>query len=190
MENNHTMDSTAPVKCTLMSNSIKYGLFTGIAMILVALLLYTFDLNGASWAQYGSMLVLFAGIIVGTIAFRDKCNQGFLSYGRSLGSGVLISLGAGILLAIYTYLFLAFFDPAQIMQMAQVAEEKLMEQGLSDEQIDQALSMTKMFMTPASIAVTSIFSMLLWGTLFSLLASIFVKKDNKNFEQVFADVEN
>ena len=190
MEDTYTTDSRPAGKCTLMNNSIKYGLFAGLAMVLTSLLLYTFDLNAASWAQYGSLLVLLAGVIVGTLAFRDKCSSGYISYGRSLGSGVLISLVVGIIMAVYTYLFFAFFDPDQILKMAQAAEENMYKQGLSDDQIEQAMSVTKMFMTPLFVAISGLFSMLLWGTVFSLLASIFIKKNNENFDDVFADVEN
>lgn len=190
MENTHIADSTSPVKCTLMNNSIKYGLYTGIAMVLLSLLFYALNVKATSWPQYVSIGVLLAGIIVGTVAFRDKCNGGYISYGRSMGSGVLISLITGIILAVYSYVNSAFLNPEIIQQMIQAGEENMMRQGLSDDQIDQAMGMTKMFMTPVFIAITSLFSMLLWGTLVSLLASIFIKKDNINFEQVFADVEN
>jgi hypothetical protein len=100
------------------------------------------NLNGASWAQYISLLVLLAGIIMGTLSFRDKCNGGYISYGRSLGSGVLISLMVGVIMSVYTYLFFSFFDPAELVKLAQVAEEKMLEKGLTDDQVDQAMSMT------------------------------------------------
>lgn len=190
MENSHSTHSAAPVKCTLMNNSIKYGLYTGIAMVLLSLLFYALDVKTNSWPQYVSIGVLLAGLIVGTLAFRDKCNGGYISYGRSLGSGVMISLITGVILAIYSYLNSAFLNPEIIEQMMRAGEENMIKQGLSDDQIDQAMGMTTMFMTPVFIAITSFFSMLLWGTLISLLASIFIKKDNQNFEQVFADVEN
>ena len=190
MENTHTAVSTAPVKCTLMNNSIKYGLYTGIAMVLLSLLFYVLGVKATSWPQYISIGALLVGIILGTLAFRDKCNSGFISYGRSLGSGVMISLVAGIILAIYSYLNVSFLDPGLIDQMIQAGEENMMKQGLSDDQIDQAMGMTTMFMTPMFIALTGLLSMAFWGTIFSLLASIFIKKDNKNFEQIFADVEN
>ena len=190
MEDQNPIGVPAPKSCTFMSNSIKYGLFTGVVIVLLSLLLYVMNLNGASWAQYISLLVLLAGIIMGTLSFRDKCNGGYISYGRSLGSGVLISLMVGVIMSVYTYLFFSFFDPAELVKLAQVAEEKMLEKGLTDDQVDQAMSMTKMFMTPAFIAISGLFSMLLWGTVFSLLASIFIKKNNDSFEQAFPNTEN
>lgn len=190
MEDQSPVGAKTSKSCTLMNNSLKYGLFTGLAVILLSLLLYVMDLNGASWAQYISLLVLLAGVIMGTLAFRDKCNGGYISYGRSLGSGVIISLVVGVIMSIYTYLFFSFFDPGELLKLAQVAEEKMLEKGLTDDQVDQAMSMTKMLMTPAFIAISGLFSMLLWGTIFSLLASIFIKKNDDSFEQAFPNTEN
>ncbi len=190
MEDQYPVEAATRTSCTLMSNSLKYGLFTGIAAVLVALLLYVTDLNAATWAQYISLVVVLGGVIVGTLAFRDKCNGGYLSYGRSLGSGVLISVVVGLIMSIYTYFFFSFFDPSQLLKMSQLAEEQLLQKGLTEDQVDQAMSMTRMFMTPVFMAISVLFSMLLWGTVFSLIASIFIKKNNDSFEQVFPNTEN
>jgi hypothetical protein len=180
-----TMNDSTVEKCSLLNNSLKYGLLTGVAMVLLSLLLYVLDVTMSGWIQYASLVILLAGLIVGTIAFRDKCSGGFLSYGRSLGSGVLISVFAGLLMAIYSYLFFSFFDPGELVKLTQIAEEKMFEKGLTDEQVEQAMSMTKMFMTPVFISISSLFSMALWGTIFSLLASIFIKKNDNSFDGAF-----
>lgn len=180
-----SINDTTAEKCSLMNNSLKYGLLTGTAMVLLSLLLYVMDVTMSGWVQYASLVILLAGIVIGNLAFRDKCSGGFLSYGRSLGSGVLISVFAGLLMAIYSYLFFSFFDPGELVKLTQIAEDKMFEQGLSDEQVDQAMSMTKMFMTPVFISISSLFSMALWGTVFSLLVSIFIKKNDNSFDSAF-----
>lgn len=180
-----TLNDSTVEKCSLLNNSLKYGLLTGVAMVLLALLLYVLDVNMTGWIQYVSLVLLLAGIVIGTIAYRDKCSRGYLSYGRSLGSGVLISVFVGLMMAIYSYLFFNFFDPGELLKIKQIAEEKMFEQGLTDEQVDQAMSMTKMFYTPVFIAISGLFSMALWGTVFSLLASIFIKKNDDSFHGAF-----
>ncbi|KAF0203608.1 MAG: hypothetical protein FD170_1035 [Bacteroidetes bacterium] len=180
-----TLNDSTAVKCSLLNNSLKYGLIAGVAMVLLSLLLYVMDVTMTGWVQYASLVILLAGIVLGNLAFRDKCSGGFLSYGRSLGSGVLISVFAGLLMAIYSYLFFSFFDPGELVKLTQIAEDKMFEQGLSDEQVDDAMSMTKMFMTPVFISISSLFSMALWGTVFSLLVSIFIKKNDNSFDSAF-----
>lgn len=179
------VNENASANPDFLKQSVVFGAITGFALVLLSLLFYAIDLNTASWVQYVSLLVLFAGIVYGTITYRDKQGNGFLSYGRSLGFGVLISLFAGIVLGIYTFLFFQYFDPSQLEQIWKMAEDRMLDQGLTDEQIDQAMGFSKMFMTPIAISVSGIFSMVFWGTVFSLISSIFIKKVDDSFLGTF-----
>jgi hypothetical protein len=170
---------------SMLMHSLKIGLMTGVAYILVSLLFYVLDIPRDSWIQYLSFLILIGGIIIGTTQFRDKHSGGFLSYGRCLGSGVLISLTVGLVMAVYVYLFFKFFDPGEIAKMVEMAEQGMAEKGLNEQQIDQAMAMSKKMMTPGIMAILNIFSMVFWGTIFSLIISIFLKKDDQSFDSTF-----
>ena len=170
---------------TLFKNALVYGLLTGGAYILASLLFYSLDVDPGSKVQYLTFLILIAGIIMGIKQFRDKHSGGFLSYVRCLGTGVVISVVVGIIMAIYVYLFFSYFDPGQLEKMAEMAEQRLVDQGLTDEQIDQAMVMTRKFMNPVFSAIMSIFSMAFWGTIISLIVSIFLKKNDESFDGAF-----
>lgn len=170
---------------SMLMHSLKFGLMTGGALILVSLLFYVMDIPRDSWIQYLSFLLLIGGIILGTVQFRDKHSGGFLSYGRCLGSGVLISLAVGVVMAVYIYLFFKFFDPGEIAKMIEMAEQGMVDKGMNDQQIDQAMAMSSKMMTPAIMAVLNIFSMVFWGTIFSLIISIFLKKNDESFDAAF-----
>lgn len=179
------VDENASAYPGFLKQSFIFGAITGFGLVLLSLLLYAIGLNTASWVQYVSLLVLFAGIVYGTITYRDNQGNGFISYGKSLGFGVLISLFAGIVLGIYTFLFFQYFDPSQLEQIWKMAEDRMLDQGLTDEQIEQAMGFSKMFMTPIAISISGIFSMVLWGTIFSLISSIFIKKVDDSFSGTF-----
>lgn len=179
------VNENASASPDFLKQSVIFGAITGFGLVLLSLLFYAIDLNTASWVQYVSLLVLFAGIVYGTITYRDKQGNGFISYGRSLGFGVLISLFAGIVLGIYTFLFFQYFDPSQLEQIWKMAEDRMLDQGLTDEQIVQAMGFSKMFMTPIAISISGIFSMVFWGTVFSLISSIFIKKVDDSFSGTF-----
>ncbi|MDY0343839.1 MAG: DUF4199 domain-containing protein [Lentimicrobium sp.] len=174
-------------KVSLFNHALRYGLLTGIAYILLSLLFYSFGLSQQSWVGYASFVVLIAGIIMGTVAYRDKHSGGYLSYGRSLATGVLISLVAGIVMAVYSYLFFKFFEPGMIDSMMDVAAQSLADKGMAEDQIDQAMSITGKFMTPIWMAVISIFSLTFYGTIFSLITSIFIKKEDNSFDAAFPE---
>jgi len=182
LDNNHEMKSGGD---SLLTSALKFGLYTSAAYILVSLVFYVLDVDKTSWLQYLVFLVLIAGIVLGIIQFRDKHSGGFLSYGKCFSTGVLISLVVGLIMAVYIYLFMTYFDPGQIEEMAELAEQKLVDQGLSDEEIDQTMVIARKFMSPVFSAISSVFSMAFGGAIISLIAAAFLKKNDDSFEGAF-----
>ena len=70
--------------------------------------------------------------------------------------------------------------PEFIQNLLDQAEEKMFESNpeLTDEQIDMAMSMTKKFMNPGMMAGMSFLANTFFGLVFSLLASIFIKRED------------
>ncbi|MBK6962748.1 MAG: DUF4199 domain-containing protein [Bacteroidales bacterium] len=172
---------------TLFQNSLYYGLLTGVAYIVVTLLYYALEVDRTGWLNYLTFIILIIGIFIGTKAYRDKHSGGFLSYGQSVGSGVMISLAVGVLMSVFTYLFYEFFDPSELAKIVDVAEQNMADQGLSDEEIEQAMAISSKFMTPLVMSVTVIFGMAFWGTIFSLIISLFIKKENDSFDATYSE---
>jgi len=174
-------------KKSLLANSLQYGLYTAAAYVLFSLLLYVIDVKQTGWINYLSFLILIAGIVVGTIAFRDKFSGGFLSYGRCLASGVLISIVVGLVMALYSFLFFNYFDPGALAGMMEASEQEMMNRGMTDEQIDQALAFSGKLMSPAFLGISSFLSMALIGTIISLITSAFLKKEDNSFDGAFRE---
>lgn len=55
-------------------------------------------------------------------SYRDHYNSGYISYGKSLGAGVVITVYAAIITAIYIYVLYAFIDPGLIDKSLALAE--------------------------------------------------------------------
>jgi predicted membrane protein len=95
--------------------------------------------------------------------------------------------------AIYSYVFLTFIDPSYleriIAQALEETETKMLEQGLSEEQIEPGLAMTRKFMSPAMMSTFSVLGSALFGAILSLLAAAFLKKEDKSFNGQFKDVQ-
>lgn len=172
---------------SLFSNALRYGIYTGIAYVVVSLLFYSLDLSDKPWVGYSSFVILIVGIVLGTLAYRDKHSGGFISYGRALASGVLISLVTGVIMGIYSYFFFGFFDPEMMEKMLDMSAENMAKKGMTDEQIDAGLKFTSKFMTPPIIAATSLLSLTFWGTIFSLITSIFIKREDNSFDAAFPE---
>jgi hypothetical protein len=82
-------------------------------------------------------------------------------------------------------------DPGLIVQAKNIQEEVLRQRGLSDDQIDAALSISAKMMTPAVMAFSALFVSVIIGTIVSLLTSIFIKKEPNadSFDEAMEDIK-
>ena len=96
---------------SIWKSSLTYGLYLGIAMILVSVIYYatgnTFA-KSAQWVTYG---VMIAGVIIAQLSYRKALGD-VMTYGQALGIGVLTLLFASIIGGFYTYLLYGVIDPS------------------------------------------------------------------------------
>lgn len=186
MENNDgmTTQSLTPTE-SVLKNALTYGLYTGIAYILVSLLFYAVDLDKNTWLNSLTYIILILGIIFATLNYRNKLNGGYITYGKAVLTGFYVSLIVGVIMAIYIWLFYSFINPDGINEMLDLAEQKMAEAGLSDEMIDQQMKMSSKFMKMPLLNVFTFGGMTFWGTIISLITSAFLKKQDDSFNTTF-----
>lgn len=164
---------------------INYGLILGVASIFLSLGIYAsgMDLiNQPTWIKVVSYIIFIAAIIMGMLKFK-ALNNNFLSLGQAMKIGVGIALIGGLVSAVYTFIFFNFMEPDMITQIAVTAEEQMLEKNpeMSDEQIDTAMGITKMFMTPFMIATMTIIGSLFMGTIIALIGGLILKKEDNSY---------
>ncbi|HNW98524.1 MAG TPA: DUF4199 domain-containing protein [Bacteroidales bacterium] len=178
--------STETKKISVARNALNYGFLLGITLIILSLLFYILNVDYQSVAQYISIVIMIVGMIIGILAYR-KNNNGFITYGQSLGNGVLIGLFSAILVSIYTIIFFTLIDPGMIDVILRQAEEKMIEKNpnMTDEQIEMAMSYSRKFMTPLSMAIWGTIMSTVYAFVASLIISIFTRKVDNSFEANF-----
>lgn len=168
--------------------TLNWGIILGIILVLYSVILYAFGqlLNqGLTWVSY----ILMIGVIFyGAKTIRDTACDGVMSYGRALGTGTLISVYGAVIVALYTYILYSFIDTELINSIIELMEEKLLEQGIPDDQIETIVNMQKKFTTPSMISVMTVPSFAFFGFIISLITSIFVKKAGNPFNESMADI--
>jgi len=177
--------ATNPKKTTVFSNAIKYGLYTGIASVLLSLLFFALDVSRESYLQWLSWVILIAGIIMGTLNYRDKINGGFISYGDAFLTGLYITIVTAILSVIYFYILINYIDVNFIKTSLDTLEQSLVDKGVSDEMIDQQVTMAGKFMTPTIMMVMGFVTSLVMGVIISLITSAIFKKNDDSFNATF-----
>ena len=159
MENQRTQTKVA----------MNYGTLFGLAGVAIFLLFYFMGTDIQSkLPQWISYAVLCVFIVVGVKSYRDEDLGGYISYGKSLGTGTLISLFGSFISAIFVVLFFKFIAPDMIQRILDSTQQKLIEEGMSDDKIEMAMSYTRKFMTPIWFFGLSLIGTAFMGFLFSI----------------------
>jgi len=168
-----------------LKSAMTFGLITGLALVIYTLLLYMTDnivssnvfLNILQW------VILAGGLYYGIKSYRDQYSDGYITYGRSLGLGVLISVFVGVILGLFTYLLYAAIDPGLLEKTIKVAQEEMLKTGMSEKQVEAATEMQRTFTSQIIMLFSSVFSFAFFGTIISLVVSIFTKNEKPIFNQ-------
>jgi len=169
-------------KNSIYKNAANYGLILGLAIVIYTLLLHFLGAGQNKVAGWGTFVFTAVAIYVGTKSYRDKMLEGYISYGRALGSGMLIVVFASLIQAVFNYSFFAYISPESMQEMFVAMEEAMLETGTPEDQIEMSVEMMKKFTTPLSIAISGIFTSAFVGLIISLVTAAFVKNEKNIFE--------
>jgi hypothetical protein len=164
-------------KVNVWKTNLTNGLILGMVGVVYSLLMYFLDLSLNKTQGWIFMLIQIALLYFLLKSYRDNFMHGQITYGQSVGAGVIICLYYSIIAAIFSYLLYTVIDPGLITKQLAIAEEAMVKKGAPQAAIDAGMAFTAKIMKPAIMAVSSIFINVIWGTLLSLLISIFIKKE-------------
>jgi hypothetical protein len=164
-------------KVNVWKANLTNGLILGLAGIAVSLILYFLDLSTNKTAGYLNIPIQLFLLFILLKSYRDNFMHGQITYGESVGAGVVIFLYFSIIMAIYTYVLFAIIDPGLVNKQLAMAEEAMQKKGAGQAAVDAGMAFTKKLMKPGIMAPLSIFGNMLGGVIFSLLVSIFIKKE-------------
>ncbi|WP_181309063.1 DUF4199 domain-containing protein [Rufibacter sp. XAAS-G3-1] len=163
------------------SVGVRYGIMTGFASIIFSLVLYLTGLHTNKMVSYLGMIIPIVGIVMAYNYFKKE-NNGFMSYGQGLGTGTILSAVSGVLSGIFTYIYLKFVDANIIQQIRNASIEEMESKGMSDEQIEQATSMTEKFTSPEMMLVMGFIGAIILGFILSLVIAAIMKRNRPEFE--------
>ena len=96
-------------KVTVSQIGLRYGLITGLVLIVFGLILQMTGLATNTWISSISYVILIIAIVLAHNAFKEG-GDGFMSIGQGIGIGTLASVVAGTLSSIFSYIYIKFID--------------------------------------------------------------------------------
>jgi hypothetical protein len=169
-----------------MKPFIRFGLIMGALLAAFPLLLFALGLDKEESIQSVSTVVNL--LVIGGVLFfgireeRDIRGNGFITFGKGFGMGFKISVIAASISAISSYLYFSVINPGMFAFIKMKQEEAMIERGMSDEQVAKASESMAAWMTPGAMAGFSLVSMVLLGTVLTLIVAAFLKKEDPSAE--------
>lgn len=168
-------------KTTTTRTALKWGVIIGIVNILYSTAIMISNQMGNQTLGYIVYLIMGVGLYLAMNDFKKE-NVGFMTFGQGLGLGTMMSTIVGLISSFYSFAYMKFIDSSIPDQILKNAEREMEKKGLPDDQIEQAMEYSKMFMSPGFMFMAGVFFTVLLGFLLSLVLSAIIKKDRPVFE--------
>lgn len=159
---------------------LNYGVYLGIASILLNLILYATGnlIEMQSISGFIGIALMIVFIVLGIKKFKFE-NGTFLSFGQAVKIGVGIAIISAVLGIIYNLIFMNFIEPDFQNQMVEVQRQAWQEANMTSEQIDAAESMMRKFQNPAITSAIGIVVAAFLGFVISAIAGAIMKKSEE-----------
>ena len=164
--------------------AMNYGAALGLCLMLIALLFWVLgvDEQQSVIPSILNNVIIIGFLVYAIILYRDNMNNGYISYGASLKLGTTVAFFSSVIMAFYTFIYITYLNPDFLANILNMTEQAMLEANpeISDQELDLGLSWTAKFMQPHWMMIMGALGGTFMGFLFSLIISIFVKKENPN----------
>ena len=166
----------------MKKNTIIYGLIAGIVVSILMLLSANniTDFDTSLVVGYASMLIAFSLVFVGIRNYRDKYNEGVVSFGKAFTIGIMIVLIASSIYVIAWHIAYFYFEPDYLEKFSAKMIDKLKAGGASQIEIDNKIkemaSFAIMYKNPFFNAMMTYVEILPVGLIVTLISSLILKR--------------
>ncbi len=134
------------------------------------------------------------GIYIGFIhvsmqRFRDRFQNGLLTYGQGVWLGTRMGILAGIILGAFMFFYLKVINPGYLEEMVIRMQESSLEMGMSENEVAMMDQIYELTANPLMMVTSGILGTGLGAFILSLVISIFVQKKGDPFSDTMKNVE-
>ena len=156
-----------------------YSFLTAVILFLSALVLgQDLSYEAQEVLGYSSIILSVGFVFFGIKSYRDKENNGTVSFGKAFTIGLLITLFAAIGFALIDFIYTTYINPEFMEQYVSYQMENLASSYSGEELISekQKLKDSMEEMSNAAIAAVMFATVLIIGIVISLISSLVLHK--------------
>ena len=167
--------------------ALNYGVILGIVSILISVIIYALDKHyDQDWTTRSPGLIAMIVIIFLGIKKYREFNDGFLTLGQALKTGVGIALIGSIIGLAYSFIFVNYIEPDYLNTMIEMQEQKLIDDfpDMTDEQLETQMNLVKKLSTPLFSSAIGLIVGLFFGFIISLISGLILKKTDEEVTSI------
>jgi len=171
-------------KIVLICGSIAGLIVTAMMLITLAICYKTGNFEGNMILGYATMLLAFSLVYVGIKNYRDKHNNGILSFGKAFKIGLLITLVASTIYVIAWLVDYYLFIPDFMDKYTQGILDQTKADGASQFDLDkkaaEMASYREMYKNPLLVVLFTYIEILPVGLIVTLISALLLKRKSTN----------
>ena len=179
----------------MKKNIIIYGLIASIVVSILMLSTVNYishcegsvDFDTSMLIGYASMLIAFSLVFVGIRNYRDKYNEGVISFGKAFKIGIMIVLIASTMYVVSWLIDYFYFIPDFMEKYSAHMLDELKASGASQIEIDnntkEMADFGRMYKNPFFNAMMTYVEILPVGLIVTLISSLILKRKTPSAAQ-------
>lgn len=172
----------------MQKNILVHGLIAGIIVSVIMLFSMNYyshcqgniDWNTSMLVGYASMLIAFSMVFVGIRNYRDKYNNGVISFKKAFQIGILITLIASTIYVLSWLVFYFFFIPDFMDKYGVQEIQNMKTSGATVAEIEsktkEIAAFSKMYKNPFFNALMTYAEILPVGLIVTLISALILKR--------------
>ena len=163
-----------------VTTHIVKGLILSVISIAFSIVVYVFNLYDMSALSFVNYAIFIGGLVYGAVLYSNQ-NGHNVTFGNLFAHGFKTTAVVIVITSVYTILAFKVLFPDMLEKVLDLSKKKMLENPkMTDEMVDQAMSMTRKFFIPFALGGAVIGTGIL-GAIGSLIGAAIAKKNPNPF---------
>jgi hypothetical protein len=165
-----------------VTTHIVKGLILSVISIAFSIVVYVFNLYDMSALSFVNYAIFIGGLVYGAVLYSNQ-NGHNVTFGNLFAHGFKTTAVVIVITSVYTILAFKVLFPDMLEKVLDLSKKKMLENPkMTDEMVDQAMSMTRKFFIPFALGGAVIGTGIL-GAIGSLIGAAIAKKNPNPFSE-------
>ncbi len=165
---------------TVTSHIVKGAILAGVSIV-ISILVYVFNLYEITWLSWVNYAIFVGGLIYGAVLYSNQNNHN-VTFGNVFAHGFKTTSVVIVITVLFSVLSFKVLFPDMVDKIIEISRKQMEKNPqMTDEMIEQAVTMTKKYFLPFAIGGAIIGTGII-GALGSLVGAAVAKKNPNPFQ--------